>query len=632
MNIESLQEAYMEIGLQLGIPKADDKVDIQQLVQHYLSQKSGGLWLLVFDNADDIDLWIGKGDDTAESRRLIDYLPTSNHGSIVFTTRSRRIAVKLAGNNVVQVEEMDDSLAKEMLSKCLINPSVLTDSRISTELLRQLTFLPLAIVQAAAYINENEVSLSEYLELLQDTEQNVVEILSEDFEDQGRYRGTKNPVAITWLISFEQIRSKHPLAAEYLSFMSCVDPKDIPQSLLPPAQSKKRAADAIGTLSAYSFVRTRPTEKSLDLHRLVHLATRNWLRKEDCLIEWTRRAMARLEEVFPNNEHSNRSVWRAHLPHVRYVLESKVLRERTKTEGELRWRFARCLYSDGRYTEAERELVQVVQTCKGVLGVEHPDTLASMADLASTYWSQGRWKEAEELDVPVMETRKRMLGAEYPDTLTSMTGLASTYRSQGRWKEAEELEVPVMEMSKMVLGAEHPDTLASMTNLASTYWNQGRWKEAEELEVEVMEMSKRVLGAEHPDTLTRMANLAFTLKDQHRNQEALGLMRKCTQLQEQVLGLSHPNTISSLDTLNEWGSSSDDGRSEPKIPCVQGNRLPTPKLTDEHAGLFQSAEDADEQPALGKDSSVGPVSSFASGEDALTQRAKGVKTTSDPDP
>ena len=90
-----------------------------------------------------------------------------------------------------------------------------------------------------------------------------------------------------------------------------------------------------------------------------------------------------------------------------------------------------------------------------------------------------------------METRKRVLGAEHPDTLTSMANLASTYRNQGRWKEAEELNVQVMETRKRVLGAEHPSTLSSMANLASTYRNQGRWKEAEELDVQVMEMRKR---------------------------------------------------------------------------------------------------------------------------------------------
>ncbi|KAK1974190.1 hypothetical protein LZ30DRAFT_570320, partial [Colletotrichum cereale] len=77
-------------------------------------------------------------------------------------------------------------------------------------------------------------------------------------------------------------------------------------------------------------------------------------------------------------------------------------------------------------------------------------------------------------DVQVMETRKRMLGDEHPSTLTSMANLASTYRNQGRWKEAEELFGRVMETSSRVLGDEHPDTLTSMGNLAHTWKSQNR--------------------------------------------------------------------------------------------------------------------------------------------------------------
>ena len=69
-----------------------------------------------------------------------------------------------------------------------------------------------------------------------------------------------------------------------------------------------------------------------------------------------------------------------------------------------------ALLADGRYDEAEELFVQVRETRKRVLGEEHPDTLTSMANLASTFWNQGRWKEAEELFVQVMETTKRVLG------------------------------------------------------------------------------------------------------------------------------------------------------------------------------------------------------------------------------
>ena len=77
-----------------------------------------------------------------------------------------------------------------------------------------------------------------------------------------------------------------------------------------------------------------------------------------------------------------------------------------------------------------------METFKKVLGAEHPDTLTSIANLASTFWNQGRWKEAEGLEVQVMEIRKRVLGAEHPDTLTSINNLAFTLKSQNHTEEA----------------------------------------------------------------------------------------------------------------------------------------------------------------------------------------------------
>jgi putative hemolysin len=123
---------------------------------------------------------------------------------------------------------------------------------------------------------------------------------------------------------------------------------------------------------------------------------------------------------------------------------------------------------------------------------EHPSTLTSMANLASTYWNQGRWSDAKKIFVQVMETRRRVLGEEHPDTLTSMANLASTYCNQGRWAEAEKMDTEVKETMRRVLGEEHPSTLTSMANLASTYRNQGRWSEAKKMEVEVTDGYRRL--------------------------------------------------------------------------------------------------------------------------------------------
>jgi hypothetical protein len=59
------------------------------------------------------------------------------------------------------------------------------------------------------------------------------------------------------------------------------------------------------------------------------------------------------------------------------------------------------------------------------------------------------------------------LGDEHPDTLRSMNNLASTYRDLGRTKDAAALQEKVLEARGRILGDEHPDTLRSMNNLAS---------------------------------------------------------------------------------------------------------------------------------------------------------------------
>ena len=84
------------------------------------------------------------------------------------------------------------------------------------------------------------------------------------------------------------------------------------------------------------------------------------------------------------------------------------------------------------------------------------------------FYEAGYWKEAEQLEVPVMETKKRVLGEEHPSTLTSMANLASTYRNQGRWNEAGQPQVQVSETRKRVLRDEHPVMPTSMSNLTYT--------------------------------------------------------------------------------------------------------------------------------------------------------------------
>jgi len=333
--------------------------------------------------------------------------------------------------------------------------------------------------------------------------------------------------------------------------MACVNPKDIPKSLLPKGQSRKKEIDAIGTLEAYSFISKRVTNEAFDIHRLVHLATTNWLRKQDLVAQWTKKTITQLNKIFPTYR-QNRSVWRRYLPHVQYAIMSDTADQIDFQRIWLEQKYHICLIEDGRYNEAETCLLDNLKIKDRLLGHEHPDALASMGNLGILYQHQGRYKEAEDLQIHLLEKSKRVLGLEHPDTLKSSGNLACTFRNQGRLNEAEDLQIQVLKTRKRVLGLEHPDTLKSSGNLACTLRNQGRLNKAEDLQIQVLETRKRVLGLDHPDTLVSMQNLALIWRANGKAKEAVVLMEDCFRRQESSIGTDHPSTKNSLNCLQKW--------------------------------------------------------------------------------
>lgn len=152
-------------------------------------------------------------------------------------------------------------------------------------------------------------------------------LMSREFEDETRYRGSQNAVATTFLVSFEQIRSPDPVAVELLSFISCIETKAIPRSFLPSSQSEEEMDFAIGTLSAYAFLVRRGDDEVYDMHRLVHLATRVWIRRqkrtEDVVARTAHHLLAGIMEI--QSKHANYHEPQAYLPHAIRVLDSSFL-------------------------------------------------------------------------------------------------------------------------------------------------------------------------------------------------------------------------------------------------------------------------------------------------------------------
>ncbi|PQE21863.1 hypothetical protein CJF31_00007706 [Rutstroemia sp. NJR-2017a BVV2] len=501
-NTESLHRVYREVARQLKIPGSDeDEADAKKLVQDYLSKESAGRWLLVFDNADDVNMWITVS--TSGSGRLIDYLPRSEQGCIVFTTRDRKTAVKLAHQNVVEVPEMGEDVAIQLLQKCLIDPDLVNNRPDTTALLKELTYLPLAIIQAAAYINENGITFADYLSLLTEQEEDVIDLLSEEFEDDGRYGNIKNPVATTWLISFEQIRHRDPLAADYLSFMACIDPKDIPQSLLPAGRSRKKEIDAIGILDAYSFIIKRVADQALDLHRLVHLATRNWLQQNDLITQWTERAIIRLEEVFPDAKHQNRTTWRMYLPHYGQ-LGFDILEAGTLEGGRRLGSTSDGDEKEGVRAGASRYTAQYGQLSFNILesrtleggrrlgGTSDGDEKEGIRAGASRYTAQYSQLSFNIQESGTLEGGRRLGGTSARDEKEGIRAGASVYTNQYRQLGFDILESGTLERGRRLGSTSDGDEKEGIRAGASVYTNQYRQLGFDILESGTLERGRRL--------------------------------------------------------------------------------------------------------------------------------------------
>ena len=466
-NEERFRQSYAWIAEECNIPGHDDpKANILPLVRDWLTKKFKAQWLIVFDNADDTQLFFPRQQEIAgpPHEGLGRYIPECAHGSILVTTRNKQAGSRFVhGRLPIEVSNMTTHESSQLMRNVLESNSIHDDDIAS--LATRLENLPLALAQAAAFIHENAITIKDYIGLLDVNDDTLVECLSASFETVGRDSDTPPAVTATWIISFEQIEKQDSLTAEILSFISLLDRQAIPREFIRYYWQNRRALNtdklyqevritkALGTLKAFCFI-AEGKDQSLGIHRLVQLVVRKWLVIRDKMADFTEYAVKAVSNGYPLGRFETRELCLKYLPHAYAVLKHGGI---SSVEGVIAK--ARLLHNvggyflfDGRSKEAEIHAVAAVELRREVLGEDHPDTLTSMGNLALIYQRQGRWKEAEELEVRVMTIRARVLGDEHPDTLMGMGNLASTYRNQGRWKEAEELGVPVMTKIKRVLG------------------------------------------------------------------------------------------------------------------------------------------------------------------------------------
>ncbi|EMT62469.1 Protein SERAC1 [Fusarium odoratissimum] len=537
---ERFSEGYTNIANECKIPGHEDPTfDVLPAVRDWLESDECGQWLMVIDNADDMQLFFPQTESSKinlnTERGLGQFIPQCAHGNALITTRNMQVGSRFTkGKCPIEVGTMDEHEATQLLRQGLQQTDESEKDLI--QLSSRLEFLPLALVQAAAFIQENSVTVSEYLELLDGSEDDLIELLNEEFETVGRDSDTPRAVAQTWMLSFQQIERQYLFArsiAEFArhAFLSVSD-------FYPYAdfEDVEWWAEDLVTCTTYLSHASSVLEAQI-------IET-----EEDSLLR-----ASLLHRVGSFFNHQGRYSKAEKLRREGLTIREKLLGEEHIETLVTASDLAGSLSNLGHFEESERLQRGVIETLKHLYGDEHEQTLDAMANLSVFLNKQEKNDEALVLDRHIFEVKKRTLGAEHISTIRAMDNLAVSLGDE----EGEEMHRQALERKIKIFGEEHPNTLYSKANLAMTL--------LEDLQVEALEASKRILGKEHPDTLRVMNDLGSTwllfgqmfLNERHLypDVDMLGdakrILEECLGLRAKLLGADHADTNNTRQELEE---------------------------------------------------------------------------------
>ncbi|KAI0966705.1 P-loop containing nucleoside triphosphate hydrolase protein [Xylaria arbuscula] len=578
---DSINQAFTEIAKQLAV-QIDNEQGLKKSLRRHLDSNNAGKLFLIVDNADDPDILLGPSNDCGG---LYDYLPESEDSLILFTTRLRDTAIGVAATDIIDLHDMSKDEATAFLYETLINKELLQDKRGTEKLLQELAYFPLAIAQAAAYLNQNRTSITDYLVLLRNTE---LSLMSRESHDTTRYQEQPNAVATTLLVSFSLICRSNSHAATLLSFMSCIEPQAIPESIFPQPQIKEEMISAISILCEYGvLVRFRRGMDSMfDMPPLVHSATRVWVQNQHIVKEIRTKAIQHLISVFSSSKKEDLLKRKEYLPHAQHAL--RISKDDQSAERfDLFYHVGLCLHAEQRVEDAIIALEQTYRFRKQYLPEESNIRLASERALGKAYLENRRIKEAIRLFQHVVDIRK-MTSQSMDDRFTSEFELARAYY------EDQQTEKSIEILERSVLAEKHSLTetneqLEAEQLLASAYLDAKRTKEAIRILERVVFVQKKTLAEEDRVRLKTESVLASAYIDDSRHKEAIRILENVEIIWDKTTAVDDHDRLTSAQLLAyaylEFGQTSTAILILENVVSIRAKTLKaddTERLTSEH--------------------------------------------------
>lgn len=461
---ETLVTDFVSIASLLNLPEknAQDQGKAVSAVKRWLDNNDG--WLLILDNADDL----------AMAR---EFIPLRKRGHILLTTRAQNTRPIAARQAVLSMEPQEGALFLLRRMGKIVKGEPLEST--SEELRDQaealsivLDGLPLALDQAAAFIDEKPSTLEEYQTLYQIGRKELL-------KRRGRLAEDHPSVAVTFSLAFKKVADDNPAAADLLRVCAFLEADSIPEEIFSEganelgevisslAESPLGLSDAIEEAGRFSLLQRNPEARTVNIHRMAQVVLRDEMDSETGRM-WAERAVRGVNAVSPHIEYSNWPICNRLIAHAQSLASlidayGFYFPEATRLLNQ-----AGCYLKErAQYAEAQPLHQRALDICEKALGPEHPDTATGLNNLAALYDSQGKYAEAEPLFQRALDITEKALGPEHSDIATSLNNLAFLYFSQGRYAEAEPLYKRALAVKVKTLGLEHPETAQVLMNYAA---------------------------------------------------------------------------------------------------------------------------------------------------------------------
>ncbi|MET8944806.1 FxSxx-COOH system tetratricopeptide repeat protein [Streptomyces sp. NPDC004542] len=492
-------------------------------------------WLLVLDGADEPD-------------QIWDLVP-SGPGHVLITSRNPQWSEHNSRLLQIPVYARDESVA------FIRRRAPRLSEADADQLAEALEDLPLLLDQTAGWLNDSDLSVEDYIALLEGgIDQDVVRV-SADF-----------PVAFqtAWSILLNKLRETVPESVDLLRLCTFFAPGFIPVRLLKemplddvPEQLTGLLEDpllwnrAINQLRQYSVVRLESHDaggdsgaspgESLYLHRMVHQIVRNDMPEADRreFIDVVRRALAAAD---PGRATDTR-LWDTYAEIVPHLKFADVLNSRERRVQTLVLNCLRYMYFAGEYTSGVRLGERALLAWRSSLGEFHPRVFDLIYQYANLLRATGDYERSEPLERAAMNHLRAERGERDLDHLRAANGVGANLWGLGRYQEALEHYQWLYPTYRDLLGEEDSRTLNALNNLGFTHRLLGHYRQALDLDKTTLEMRRRLLKARHPWALFSEASYAIGLRLLGRYNEAESIQAKNVRECRLVMGTDNPQTL-----------------------------------------------------------------------------------------